>query len=427
VTTELGRGLSPSRLLLPNGAVLLAQHTPVAPAVTITASFEAGSLYDPYDLPGTAELVSNVLDRGTDRRTADAIADELDGRGVALEAIISRHTLTLSATCLAEDFDPILDLLVDVIRRPLFEPAEVARRRLELITEIRQEDDNPYIRAAAAVTALLYGPQHPYARSLRGRVDAVERIEPADLRSFHARRLRPSVLSLAMVGAVSPELAVDCAAAALDDWSAPAAEHVPVPVPLRATGRRCELVEMPGKPQADIAYGFTTIRRLDPRHDAYRLMSHVLGEFGVGGRLAANLRERRGMAYYAFSSFDPTVGEGPLLLRAGVDPANVDQAIDAIDSEVRRLGASGPTPGELDESRQYLIGSLPRLLETNRTIAGFLLEVERFGLGLDYDRRLPDLLRQVSLDDVRAAAAETLQPERACVAVAGPAIALRAA
>ena len=126
------------------------------------------------------------------------------------------------------------------------------------------------------------------------------------------------------------------------------------------------------------------------------------------------------MAYYAFSALDATVGEGPLVVRAGVDPNNVERTIDAIDSEVRRLAADGPTPGELEESRDALIGSIPRMLETNEGIADFLQTAEFFGLGLDYDRRLPDLLGRVTLEDVRQSAADLLRPERASIAIAGP-------
>jgi len=150
------------------------------------------------------------------------------------------------------------------------------------------------------------------------------------------------------------------------------------------------------------------------------MMNNVLGQFGLGGRLADNIRERQGMAYYAFSTFDPSVGDGPLVVRAGVDPRNVDRAIEAIDTEVRRLGKHGPTAQEVEETRAYLIGSIPRLLETNHSIAGFLQGCEQYGLGLDYDRSLPGLLEAVTLDEVRCAAAEVLCPERAAVAIAGP-------
>jgi zinc protease len=103
-----------------------------------------------------------------------------------------------------------------------------------------------------------------------------------------------------------------------------------------------------------------------------------------------------------------------------VDPANVQRTIDAIDAEIRELGEHGPTPAEVDESRGYLVGSIPRMLETNYSIAGFLQTSEQFGLGLDYDRRLPGLIESVTIDDVRAAAAEALHPERAAIAIAGP-------
>jgi zinc protease len=179
-------------------------------------------------------------------------------------------------------------------------------------------------------------------------------------------------------------------------------------------------IDMPGKPQADIAYGFTSISRLDPAYCAHWMMNTILGQFGLGGRLADNIRERQGMAYYAFSSFDPSFGPGPLVIRAGVDPANVERALEAIDVEVGSLGREGVTERELAETRQFLIGSIPRMLENNAAITGFLQSIEFFDLGLDYDRRLPDLLRAVTREQVNAAAARVLDPARACAVVAGP-------
>jgi zinc protease len=177
---------------------------------------------------------------------------------------------------------------------------------------------------------------------------------------------------------------------------------------------------MPEKSQSDIAYGFVSISRLDPAYYAHWMMNMILGQFGLGGRLAENIRERQGMAYYAYSAFDPSLGPGPLVIRAGVDPANVARGLDAIDAEVASLGRDGATGREFAETRQFLIGSIPRMLENNPSIAVFLHTAEFFGLGLDHDRRLPDLLRAVTIDEVNAAAAAVLDPARACAAVAGP-------
>ena len=417
---SLAQGLSPVRAELANGAVVLLQETSMTPAVTINAAFRAGAIFDPLDLPGLAYLTGRVIDRGTTRRTASVLADELDDRGVSLRVSSNRTAMTVSCTCLTEDFDEILAIIADVVRNPVFPEEEVAKRRSDALTILRQNEDNPAARAVEGVLELLYTEQHPYGRPSKGTPRGVARVLRADIVAFHHRRIRPGALTLAIVGNIAVQHALDRAAAAFDGWLADPPADIECPPPAPSARRRERFIEMPGKSQTDIAYAFTTVRRLDPRYDAYWLMNHVLGQFGLGGRLADNIRERQGMAYYAYSTLDPAPVEAPLLIRAGVDPANVERAVAAIDYEVAALAASGPTATELAESRNYLIGSIPRLLETNQSIAAFLQTCEDYGLGLDFDRRLPGLLSAVTLDQVRAAAAEALDPARASIAIAGP-------
>jgi zinc protease len=420
MSSSLAAGLTPVRHTLPNGATVIVQESSATPAVSINAAFLAGSCCDPQGLPGVAYLTSRVVDRGTTHRSADAIAEELDKRGVALRVGTTRHRMIFSSTCLAEDFDDVLELLVEVARWPAFPDAELVKRRAESITSLRQDEDNPSIRAGETLSELLYGPEHPYGRPAKGTVATLERIERAALTKFHADEINPAVLTLVVVGDVGAQKTIDRLCELFDGWTGAPARPIVVPPPAVPAVRRVRQIPMPGKSQTDIAYGFTTIRRLDPRYHAYWVLNNILGQFGLGGRLADNIRERQGMAYYAFSEFKANVGESPLVVRAGVDPKNVDRTIDAIDAEVRDLGLRGPTTVEMDESRAYLIGSIPRLLETNESIAAFLQDCERFDLGLDYDRRLPELLEAVTIDEVRAAAADVLNPERAALAIAGP-------
>jgi zinc protease len=211
----------------------------------------------------------------------------------------------------------------------------------------------------------------------------------------------------------------DAAARVFGGWPAREAPRVEVPRPELTGERRRLVIPMMNKAQADIAYGFTTIRRADPAYYAFWLMNNALGQYSLGGRLGDSIRERQGMAYYVSSALDANIAEGPLAIRAGVSPANVDRAVTSIDEELALLRRDGIRPKELDESRRYLIGSMPRALETNASIANFLQIEELFELGLDYDVRLPDLLRAVTLDEVNAAA-KTLDPDRATVVIAGP-------
>jgi zinc protease len=424
VTPSTPRGLAPVKRVLDNGATIIAKESRATPAVTLHASVRAGTIYDPIDLPGLAHFVSRTIDRGTVTHTGDQIAEVLDTRGVSLTVSVNRHAMSLVCTCLVEDYDVVVGLLAEIMQSAAFQQDQIEIRRGEIITMIRQDEDNPATVAAEALMALLYGDHHPYGRPTRGTLGAVQRIDRNALQAFHAARFRPEHLSLVVVGDVPCSTAVDVAGRALASWRGsdgqpPSVDLASVPLPSEG-GRRVRVLPMMNKAQADIAYGFRSITRDDPAFFAYTLMNNILGQYSLGGRLGDSIRERQGMAYYVFSGFDASVIPGPLMVRAGVAAENVARAVASIDEELGRMAAEGPTDEELAESRQYLIGSMPRNLETNTGIASYLQLIEFFGLGLDYDLRVPDLLRAVTREDVHAAARRTLDPARAAVVVAGP-------
>jgi zinc protease len=268
--------------------------------------------------------------------------------------------------------------------------------------------------------ALLYPDGHPYGRRTKGSIETVESLTRERLLALHAARFAPSSLTAVIVGDVDATRAHDAAARVFEGWQRPAPAPVPLARATRATTRRRVVIPMMNKSQSDIAYGFTAIARRDPRYYAGWLMNVIFGQYALGGRLGDSIRERQGMAYYISSSLDANIVEGPITIRAGVSGANVDRAIASIDEEISRLVADGVTAKELDEAQRYLIGSIPRALETNAAIANFLQNEEIFELGLDYDARLPTLLGTITREDVNAAARDLLDVNRATVVIAGP-------
>jgi zinc protease len=418
--TSTRRGLNPARAVLDNGVVLLAKQTTTTPAVSINLAIRAGSACDPPDAPGTTWLLSRVIDRGTAKRSAADIAEALDSRGITITIAVTRHLFSLVCTCLAEDFEAVLALLGEIVITPSLPDREIETRKGEVITAIRQDDDNPAVRASESLMALLYPDGHPYGRRTKGSIEVVETLTRDRLLHLHDRRFAPIELSAAVVGDVNPSHVHDVAASVFGRWQNAAPPPITLPPVRHATRRQRLVIPMMNKAQADIAYGFTTITRRDPDYYAFWLMNNAFGQYSIGGRLGDSIRERQGMAYYVSSSLDANVAEGPLVIRAGVSPANVDRAVASIDEEITKLITEGLTPKELDESRRYLIGSIPRALETNAAIANFLQIAEFFGLGLDYDVRLPDLLGAVTLEQANATARRALHPERATVVIAGP-------
>ncbi len=412
--------LAPTRIVLDNGVVLVGKQTRTTPAVAITLSMRAGSICDPADAAGAMWLLSRVIDRGTARRTASDIAEDLDSRGIALAISVTRHLTSISCTCLAEDFDPVLDLLGEILMTPSLPDTEIATRKGEVITAIRQDQDSPAVQAVEHFMAAMYADGHPYGRRVKGSAASVEQLTRDQLARLHAERFRPGELTAFVVGDVETGRAQDAVVRVFGGWRAPRAVPIAVPPPAVPATRRRVVVPMMNKAQADIVYGFVAIRRNDPRYYACALMNHVLGQYSIGGRLGDSIREKQGMAYYAGSVIDANIVEGPLMVRAGVSPANVDRAVASIDHEIAALIRDGLTAKELEDSRRYLIGAMPRALETNAAITRFLQEAEFFSLGLDHDVRLPDLWRAVTLDEANAEARRLLDPDRATVVIAGP-------
>jgi zinc protease len=415
-------GLAPTRIVLDNGVTVIVKANTTTPAVSLLVGVRAGAYADPADREGTAALCARVLDRGTITRPADVIADDLDGRGASLSVIAARHQMAISATCLSDDFAAVLGLAADIARHPAFPDQEVGTRRADLISSIRQDEDNPASMAVDAFARALYG-AHPYGRKVRGTVASVEGIRRQDLVRFYQHGFQPHAITVIVVGDVAEDAAIASVSKAFGDWTAsakPDAVALTVPEAEPTTERRLVTVPMMNKSQADIAYGCVGIRRSHPDYLSYSLMNNALGQYAIGGRLGDSIRERQGMAYYVFSGLDASLGAGPFTIRAGVSAENVERTIASIDAELKSVLQDGFTEQEIDESRSYLVGSLPRQLETNSAIASFLLNAEFFGLGLDYDVRLPGLLSAVTRDAAIAAARQLLDPDRATIAVAGP-------
>ena len=412
--------LDPVRSQLENGLVVLAKQTATTPAVAISLAMRAGSSGDPPGWAGTTWLLSRVIDRGTATRSAADIAEELDSRGITLTVTVTRHLFTIACQCLSDDFEPVLALLGDILMSPSIPESELAIRKGEVVTAIRQDQDSPAVRATESLMALLYPAEHPYGRPTKGTPEIVEALTRDRVLRLHGERFAPGALTAAIVGDVDPAHAQATVERVFAGWKKAAPSSQSIPPVQRAAARTTHVIAMPNKVQADLAYGFVSIVRRDPAYYAHWLMNNIFGQYALGGRLGDNIRERQGMAYYVSSSLDANVAPGPLVIRAGISPANVDRAIAAIDEEIAAIVRDGVTARELDESRRFLTGSIPRALETNSAIANFLQTGEFFGLGLDYDARLPALLGAVTLEEVNAAARAALDAARATIVVAGP-------
>ena len=269
MATSIQAGLTPRRVTLDNGAVVVAKETRKTPAVALHLAVRAG-----IDLRSARRCrVRCFCCRGSSiaaprRGRPIEIADELDSRGISLTIAVNRHQLSAQCTCLAEDFEDVLSLVGDILMAPSVPDAELATRKGEVITAIRQDQDNPAVRAVEALMAILYGADHPYGRPQKGTIESVEALSAARLRALHQQRFAPSELTAVIVGDVDTAQAVDAAERIFGGWRAAQPGAVLVPAPPAADSRRRLVIPMMNKAQADIAYGFVAISRTDPGYYA---------------------------------------------------------------------------------------------------------------------------------------------------------------
>jgi zinc protease len=148
--------------------------------------------------------------------------------------------------------------------------------------------------------------------------------------------------------------------------------------------------------------------------------NNILGQFGMMGRIGDVVRERSGLAYYAYSSLSAGLGPGSWEVSAGVNPENLKKASGLIQDELKRFIQEGVTAEELADTKANFVGRLPLSLESNGGVANALLNIERHQLGLDYYHRYRDLVNEVTTEEVLATARKFIDPEKLVIASAGP-------
>ncbi len=404
------------RVVLDNGLRVLVRENHSAPVAVVDGYLPVGSVHDPADRAGLSSFAAHMLTRGSRRFDYATFNEMVESAGANLTASGDVHTLNFSATGLSEDFPMLLEVLADALRRPTFEQTHVdlVQTQKQIGFQERAQDTQ---RMAALRCAETLFPAHPYGRAVSGYPESVAAITRDELAAFHAVHYTPHGAVLVVTGAVSAAQALDLVERCLGDWRGPRPNLAAPPLP--AVGSRRVVVPMPGKVQADIVVGCPAAARSDPDFYAVRVANTVLGQFGLMGRLGEVVREEQGLAYYAYTTHDADLDGGAWFAYAGVNPEDVELAESSILAQLDRLAAEPVSAEELADSQAYLTGVLPLTLETNEGVASTLLNMEWFGLGLDYLLHYREAIYAVTPADVQRVAQRYLAGPRV-VCVAGP-------
>jgi zinc protease len=285
---------------------------------------------------------------------------------------------------------------------------------------LKEIEDNPRAVAQRNFRQILYSLDHPYGRPLSGTLESIPTITRTDLLDFYGL-LQPQGGVIVVVGDVNGEAAYQTLEANLGQWqpgSQPLQAMLPSPRPLAETVRQTQVI--PNKSQADLVLGNIGPSRMAADFYAAYVGDIILGHLGLGGRIGQIVRDQAGMAYYARTALVAGMGPDPWYIYAGVNPSNIDRAIDLILAEVRRFRQEPVAETELADAKAYMTGILPLQMETNEGIANVLLQMILYQLGDDFIDRYPDLINAVTQEEIQVTAQKYLSEEIYALSIGGP-------
>jgi len=397
---------------LPNGLTVIAVRRPAVPLVEVRLRVPFGKAH-----LARAAMLSQTLFSGTaDMSTVD-IAAALQTVGGGLSASLDPDRLLVTGNGLVAGLDRVLELLADVLAGAVYPGDEVATERDRLVDRIQVAQSQPAHLARAALLRRQYG-RHPYAVQTPepGQVRAVR---PAQLRTLHAERLHPAEAVLVLVGDLRPEKALDAAEKALGGWNGGGKEVTLPPAPAPQPGPVL-VVDRPGSVQSSLRMALPAVPRTHPDHAALQLANLIFGGY-FSSRWVENIREDKGYTYGPHSLVEHSIAGSTLLVSAEVATEVTGPALLETYYELGRMASLGPKPDELEQARQYALGTLQLGMSTQSGLAGLASTYAGAGLRLGFLAEYAAQLVGVTRDGVAEAAARYLAPSRAVTVVLGDA------
>ena len=388
----------------------------INPIITMSFAFRGGAALDPVGKEGLANLVASTLDEGAGDLDSQAFRRQLEDLSISLSFNAGIDSFSGSIRTLTENSETAFKLARLALTEARFDSDAVERIRSQILSGLRRDSENPGRIAGRTLLQSLY-PNHPYGRPSSGTLETVPRIKIADLKVFAEQRLARNNLVIGVVGDIKPERLTHL----LDDVFG----RLPA-TSTRWTVADVQAAVVPGTkvvskpiPQSVIRFGQKGIKRSDDDFYAAYVMNYVLGGGGFESRLYAEVREKRGLAYSAYSYLSPFDHSGLILGGAGTGNARAGETMKIVRQEWARMANEGVSKRELDDAKQYLTGSYALRFSSSRGIARMLVGLQLEDLGIDYFDRRNGLIESVSRDDVNRVAKRLLDPKNLTLVVVG--------
>lgn len=406
------------RFQLRNGITVLVYSNMESKSLTIIGMLASGGAWDQPGKIGTAHFTASMLLRGNKNSSFQEIHNKLESVGASLSFNAGVKNTWFQGRSLVKDFPMLLSLIFDSLVKPTFPEPYIARLRNQLLTALLIRDQDTQERASLEFDKVLFK-DHPYGIPVDGYPDSIKNINREDLIKHHGT-YQPQNAIFTISGALPIDEIETLVRSYFEQWNPITRNTEPVFPKIQPMPAEVRIyIPIEGKSQNDIQMGTLGPARTSSDYYAAFLGNHVLGQFGLYGRIGKSVRNKAGLAYYAYSNLNALPDVGSWEFNAGVNPSNVDQTIALIIEEIKHYLDEPLQSEELENSKSHLIGRLPMSLESNAGIANALLSIERFNLGLDYFQKYADRIQNITPDQILEVSRKYLDPEKLVIISAG--------
>ncbi len=409
----------PQQFKFPNGLRLLLLPDHSTPTVTLSGYIQAGKEFDPDEKAGLAAFVAENLLNGTKSKDVLTISKALAERGASLDFEAYREGVRIEGDSLAFDLPIILEILADVVKNSTFPAKELELYRQQTLTDLQLELDEPSEVARRIFVQSIYPKKHPLHTFPTE--ESLQKIQRQDVIDFKAKHYRPDTTVLALVGDFDLDKVRSLIQNDFGNWEvsgqAPTLKYSTVPMPEKIVSVNPVLL---GKAQAVTYMGYTAINRYDPRFHAALVLNQILGGDTLSSRLGAEVRDRQGLSYGIYSSFQAGKNAGTFLIEMQTSPEDSSKAIASTRQMLQQIHQQGVTPLEVETAKRTLISNYNVSLANPEELTHRILMNEVYGLDKLELHSFTDKIQKVTLTQVNQAARELLHPDQIVVVTAGP-------
>jgi len=407
----------PSLRVLANGLKVAVVERHRLPLVTMRLLVKAGAEADPPALAGAAQMVAAVLAQGTRTRSAREIAEAIDTVGGSLEAEADWDSSVITASVLSEHAELGFELLADITVNPVFDAAELERKRRQMRSALAVVEDDPEHLAETAARCLLFAGSR-YGHPLDGTSETLRRLTSADLQEFHGRHYRPANSVLVIVGNIPDTEAFRAAEKFFGSWQGRSPPNSPTHSPAATPRQQVVVVDKPDAVQTQIRVGSSGAPRASPDYYALSIANQILGG-PAANRLLKALRSRQGLAYDASSYLLCHRALGAWMARTSTRTEEAARSLETILEEMDRLREHAISRAELETAQAYLVGHLALECESSDGIAAQLGELMIHDLPLDYWSGYANEIRKLTADEVMRVTRRYLDSQRRVIILVG--------